>query len=275
MTAIAAVSCDARIADLEANGRLSTEAIRAALEVGAELIVLPELITSGYVFASREEAASLAIESDHPIFASWERELAGTRTTLVAGFCERAAGLLHNSAAVLTCDGLTAVYRKVHLWDREKLVFEPGAERPPVIETSAGRLGVLVCYDLEFPEMTRALALGGAEIIAVPTNWPLVTRPAGEHPPEVIAAMAAARSSRVFIACADRSGQERGVQFTGGTSVIDPDGWIAAAVDGPGMALADVDVEQARRKRIGPRNDVFADRNPDLYGDMLAYHARR
>ena len=92
MTAIAAVSCDPRIADLKANEELSCEAISSALQRGAELIVLPELVTSGYVFASREEAQEVAIKPDHPVFESWKRTLAGTRATLVAGFCERGGG---------------------------------------------------------------------------------------------------------------------------------------------------------------------------------------
>lgn len=270
MTGIAAVSCDPRIADLEANRRIAAAAIHAAVDAGAELIVLPELVTSGYVFDSPEEAASVALAADDAVFAEWSRLAAIGPSVVIGGFCERREdGTLCNSAIAVDGDGVLAVYRKTHLWDREKLVFTAGDEAPPVIDTPAGRVGVLICYDLEFPEMTRALALRGAEVIAVPTNWPLVERPAGEHPPEVIAAMAAARANRVFIVCADRVGVERGVRFTGGTSVIDESGWVLAEIGAVGMACADADLERARGKAIGDRNDAFADRRPELYGDVL------
>jgi 5-aminopentanamidase len=270
VTRIAAVSCDPQIADLEANRRLTAAAIRATVRAGAELIVLPELVTSGYVFTSREEAASVALAADDALFGEWSRLAGAGPSVVIGGFCEHARdGTLFNSAIAVDGDGVLAVYRKTHLWDREKLVFAAGDEEPPVLDTPVGRVGMLICYDLEFPEMTRALALRGAEVIAVPTNWPLVERPADEHPPEVIAAMAPARANRVFIACADRSGVERGIRFTGGTSLIDESGWVLAETREAGMACADADLARARAKAIGDRNHAFDDRRPELYGDVL------
>lgn len=102
-----------------------------------------------------------------------------------------------------------AVYRKTHPWDSEKDVFAAGDVAGGVLQTPAGPLGTLLCYDLEFPEVPRRLALMGAEVLAVPTNWPVVPRPPGEHPPEVVQAMAAARASQVVIACCDRRGKYR------------------------------------------------------------------
>lgn len=271
MTLVAAQQLEPQVAELSANEELSRAAIREAADAGAELIVLPELVTSGYVFRSSGEAASVAIDRDHPMLAAWVREAARGDAVVVAGFCERGDdGLLYNSAALLDGSGILAVYRKTHLWDREKLVFEPGSEAPPVLDTAAGRVGVLICYDLEFPEMTRSLALRGAEVLAIPTNWPLVDRPVGERPPEVNEAMAAARANRVFIACCDRVGEERGVRFTGGTTLIDEAGWPLAAVSAAGMAIARMDLTRARDKALGPRNDVFADRRPDLYRNLTS-----
>ena len=144
----------------------------------ADIIVLPELVTSGYMFESVQEAASVAITATDPLFAEWAAAAARGGAVVIAGFCERGDdGRIYNSAVVVDGSGVTGVYRKVHLWDREKLWFEPGPAPPTVFDTSAGRIGVLVCYDLEFPEMARSLALAGAELIAVPTNWPLVHRP--------------------------------------------------------------------------------------------------
>lgn len=106
-------------------------------------------------------------------------------------------GSLYNSAAVVGPDGLLAVYRKTHLWDREKLWFTPGSEPPPVVETPFGRIGVAVCYDLDFPELTRGLALAGADLIALPANLSLFPRPEGERPVEIALAQATAHEQGV------------------------------------------------------------------------------
>ncbi|MWA02871.1 hydrolase [Actinomadura sp. LD22] len=259
------------LSDPDGNIERARSAIRAAVGDGARIVVLPELATSGYLFESAGEARDASITADDPRLAAWSAEAARGGAVVVAGFCERGAdGLLHNSALVLDGAGVRAVYRKVHLWDREKTLFAPGRAEPPVLDTPYGRIGVLICYDLEFPEMPRALALRGADLIAVPTNWPVVPRPDGEHPPEVVAAMAAARASRVLIACCDRSGAERGERWTRGTALIDQDGWIRASTASEGgRATADLDLAAARGKRLTDLADVIADRRPELYGELV------
>ena len=267
MTRVVCQQLAPRVADLEANRSLTAAAVARAVDDGAAVVVLPELATSGYVFESREEAASVAITTKHPVFADWAREAARGGTVVIGGFCEQGDdGLLYNSAAVVDGTGVVGTYRKLHLWDREQLFFEPGSEPPRVFDTAAGRIGVLICYDLEFPELTRLLALAGAELVAVPTNWPLVDRPRGEHPPEVIIGMAAARVNGMFVACCDRTGTERGQEWTGGTAIIDQTGWVVASQGGEGPAAADLDLARARDKRLGERNDALGDRRPELYG---------
>lgn len=259
-----------RIADLDANRALATAAIRDAVGDGADVVVLPELVTSGYVFASPEEAASVAVAPEHPLFAEWAAEAARGDALVVGGFCEAGDdGRLYNSAAVVDGSGVRAVYRKTHLWDREKLVFTPGDAPPPVLETRVGRLGVLVCYDLEFPEMTRAVALQGADLLAVPTNWPWGERPAGERPPEVVIAMATARINRMFVACCDRTGTERGQAWMEGTTIVDEAGWVLAEAGADGAAVADVDLARARDKTFTALADALGDRRPELYGGLL------
>lgn len=265
-----------RLGDLDGNRRLSVEAIVRAGDAGADLVVLPELVTSGYLFDSRDEARAVAIPPDHPILAEWAAAAAGTGCVVVSGFCEDGRdGNLYNSAAVVSGTGVVAVYRKTHLWGREKLVFTPGREGPPVVEVNGARVGVLICYDLEFPEMPRSLALAGADVIVVPSNWPLRDRPPGEHPAEVIIAMATAQVNRVFIACCDRAGVERGQEWTEGTAIIDRSGWVLAAADDQGTAIADLDFSQARDKSVSPHNDVLADRRPDLYQQTSCRPATR
>ncbi len=267
MTRIACQQLAPALLDLEANRTLAREAIREAVAEGAEVVVLPELITSGYVFASPEEASSVAIGRDHPIIAEWAAQAAAADILIAAGFCERGEdGQTYNSAVLIDPTGLRAVYRKLHLWDREKLVFTPGSGLPPVIDTRVGRVAVIICYDLEFPELTRTIALQGAQLLLVPTNWPLVSRPDGERPGEVSIAMATARINRMAIACADRLGTERGQEWTGGTSIIDVDGWVRAETRAPGMISAEIDLAAALDKRFTDHADAHADRRPELYG---------
>jgi predicted amidohydrolase len=271
MTVIVCQQLAPRIADLQVNRERSVRAVAEAVDAGADVVVLPELVTSGYVFDSADEAAAVAITPRHAVFAEWAAEASRGPSIVVGGFCEQGDdGLLYNSAAVVDGSGVLGVYRKTHLWDREKLFFQPGAEAPRVFDTPAGRIGVLVCYDLEFPELTRVLALAGAELLVVPTNWPLVDRPAGERPPEVQIGMAAARVNRVFIACCDRTGTERGQQWTAGTTLIDESGWVIATQTAEGPARAEIDLALARDKRLTDLSDALGDRRPELYRSLTA-----
>lgn len=257
------------VGDLTANLRQIRDGILVAAEDGIQLLVLPELATSGYNLAGHAEARNTAISADGEEL----KELAGLvppSMIAVVGFCEFDGEKLFNSAAALSAERVLAVYRKTHLWNTEKRIFEAGDNVPPVLRTPFGGLGILVCYDLEFPEVPRALALAGADIIAAPVNWPLLARPQSEHAPEIIQTMAAARSSRIAIACCDRSGDERGVRWTRGTSIIDADGWIAAAriSEQEGAALVDATVRTVRDRCLSPLNDVINDRRPQLYRSL-------
>ena len=135
MTAVrvACVQVAPSVGDLEGNRRLAKEAVREAVAAGARVVVLPELVTSGYVLESVEEARSCAEPADGPALRGWSEEAAPGDAIVVGGFCELGAdGLLYNSAAVVDGTGVLAVYRKIHLWDRESLFFEPGTEPAPV-----------------------------------------------------------------------------------------------------------------------------------------------
>lgn len=262
MTRVACVPLAPRIADLAANRALTVAAIRGAVAGGAEVVVLPELATSGYVL-SGEEARAVAVSATDSLFDDWAS--AAEDAVVVGGFCELGAdGLLYNSAAIVG-GGVRARYRKTHLWDTETVLFTPGIEPPPVVETKLGRIGVPLCYDLEFPELVRGLALRGADLVAAPVNWPLLDRPEGERPPEVVQAMAAARTNRLFMAVCDRFGTERGQRWTEGTCVVTVAGWVAAVPGDDGVAWADLDLERARDKTLSPHNDALGDRRPSLY----------
>jgi predicted amidohydrolase len=267
-TRIACQQLAPAIGDLEANRVLCLGAIREAALGGADVVILPELATSGYMFSSTAEAAQVAITPEHELLREWASEAARGGIVLIGGFCEQGDdGHVYNSAVVYDPSGLRALYRKLHLWDNEHTIFTPGSAPPPVIDTPVGRIGVVICYDLEFPELTRSVALAGAQLLAVPTNWPLLPRPDGERrPSEVVIAMATARMNRMAVACCDRVGTERGQDWTGGATIVDVDGWVAAESRDPGMVIADVDLGLAIDKRLTERADVFGDRRPELYG---------
>jgi predicted amidohydrolase len=256
------------VGDLTGNRRRARAAVREAVDAGARLIVLPELCTSGYVFESPAEARSLAQPAHGGALDEWHQEARRGDAVVVGGFCELGEdGALHNSAAVVDGTGVRAVYRKAHLWDAEQRFFRPGVEPPPVVETALGRVGVAVCYDMSFPELLRGVALRGADVIAVPTNNPVFPRPPDQAPLEVTAVRAHAYFNRVFVACCDRCGTERGVAFLGASAIADEQGWTVAAtaLGEPALLLADVELERARDKRWNARNHAFADRRPDLY----------
>lgn len=259
---VAALEVDIRLGDVDDNLARIRAAIERGVAAGARLVVLPELATSGYAFSDVSEATDASLTSDDPRLDALCDALPADAVA-VFGYLERTPDGLYNSAIVLGGDGRYGHYRKSHLWDRESEIFGVGDSAGAVVDTPVGRVGVAICYDNEFPEVPRGLALAGADVLALPVNWPLAERPEGERAPETIMAMGSARASRLPTVVADRAGSERGVVWTAGTAVIDGDGWIAATPDG-GIALADLEVRPGD-KRLGDRNDLFGDRRVDLY----------
>jgi predicted amidohydrolase len=258
-----------RVGELAANRAACQDAAQRAAAAGARIVVLPELASSGYVFRDPAEARTLAEPLHGPTTAQWSALAGRLGITLVGGFCELGDdGALYNTAVIVAGAGVLAAYRKVHLWDTEKLIFTAGALPPPVIEVDGARLAVMICYDLEFPEWVRLPALAGAQLLCAPTNWPRFPRPAGERPMEVVRAQASAAVNRMFIAACDRAGRERGVDWVGGSVIIDPDGWPLAGPapgDAERILVACCDLRAADDKRTSERNDVLADRRPRLY----------
>jgi predicted amidohydrolase len=261
--------------DLAGNRRRAATAIRDAAAAGADLIVLPELCTTGYAFTGRDEALEYSEPADGPSIREWRALARELPITIVAGFCERDDdGEPRNSAAVIDPDGVCAIYRKTHLWDREQTTFIAGHEPPPVLDTAAGRIGIAVCYDAFFPEVMRGLALAGADVIAVPMNSPVATPP---PPPnaaptsEIVLALAAATVNRVYVVQADRSGPERGITWSQASAICDPDGaLIAGPISGVGLLRATCDLRRARDKTLGAANHVLADRRTELYDPAAA-----
>ena len=269
-TVVACCQLAPKIGDLAYNRTLTERAIRSAAYQGAQVVVLPELVQSGYLFADRDEALSLSETVDGPIVRLWMTLAKELNIVVVGGFCERLAGdELANSAAMIDAQGLRAVYRKAHLWDGENEIFSAGNDAPPVTDTVHGRIGMLICYDLEFPEWVRLPALAGADLLCAPVNWPDGPRPLTERPAEVVRVQANASVNRMFIAACDRHGHERGVGWVQGSVIVDADGYPLAGPaeqGGEQILLATLNLAEARNKRISARNDLHRDRRPPLYG---------
>jgi predicted amidohydrolase len=275
---VAACQLELRIGELEANRAAAAAAVAEAAGRGAKIVVLPELTPSGYVFADAAEARSLGEPADGETARQWAGLAAAHDIVVIGGFAELAGdGKLYNSALLADRSGVRAIYRKAHLWDAEADSFATGDQPPPVIDTERGRIAMMICYDVEFPEWVRLPALAGAELLAVPTNWPAEPVPAGERPMVTVNVQVAAFANRMFIAAACRCGTERGVPWVGGSVIAGPAGYPLAgpaSVDGGtgGTAgeilIADCDLSQARDKATGPRNDAHADRRPELYAGV-------
>ncbi|MGH2857759.1 MAG: nitrilase-related carbon-nitrogen hydrolase [Solirubrobacteraceae bacterium] len=255
------------LGDLDGNRERAAAAIRRAAAAGAGLIVLPELCSAGYAFSDEAEARALAEPAAGPTVERWCMLAAQFGVVIVGGFCELDDDArLHNSAAVVSPAGVHVIYRKTHLWDREQLIFAAGAQRPPVVDTAVGRIGVAICYDAFFPEVMRGLALDGADLIAVPMNSPLDGPPIEPLAIEAVLAVAAAQVNRVFVAQADRCGDERGTEWAQASLIADPAGrLLCAPAQGERVLTAPCDLSAARTKALGARNDVLGDRRPELY----------
>jgi predicted amidohydrolase len=246
-------------------------AVRDAAARGARIVVLPELANTGYVFEDAEEARGLAESVTGPSIQAWRQLSAELGIVLVAGFAESGGdGLLYNSAVLIDAGEVKSTYRKAHLWDREKLIFTAGDEPPPIAQTAWGRIGIMICYDLELPEWVRSVALRGADLLAAPVNWPNLPRPDGERPGEIVRVQADAAVNRMAVAACDRAGLERGQDWVGGTVIVDADGYPRSEIrlGETHTALAELGLLESRTKTISDHNDVHADRRPELYGDV-------
>lgn len=272
---VASVQMEPRVGHTTANVERSVRLIEEAAAQGASIVVLPELANSGYVFASRAEAFSLAEPvPDGPSTQAWAEVARRCKVHVVAGIAEREGDRLYNAAAVLGPDGWLGTYRKLHLWGDEHLFFESGDKGLPVFHTELGRLGVVICYDGWFPETYRLLAMQGVDIVCMPTNWvPMPEQPADRPAMATTLAMANAHSNGLNIVCANRIGTERGQPFVGQSLIVGAQGWPLAGPasrDAEEILYARINLKASRRARhLNVFNDVLRDRRDDIYDPML------
>jgi predicted amidohydrolase len=230
-----------------------------------DLVVLPELASTGYLFDDPRELEALSEPSSGSgSFLSSLIEIARRhRACIVSGFSERAPEGVFNSAAALDGNGVLCVYRKVHLFNTEKELFQPGNNGFPVFYFNQVCIGMMICFDWVFPESARSLALKGAQIICHPANLVL---PLCQN-----AMVVRSLENAVFSITANRVGSETGqglsLRFTGKSQIISPKGEVLtrAAEDGQSLTFVDIDPQNALDKRFSPGNDLFSDRQPGQY----------
>jgi predicted amidohydrolase len=272
---VASIQMAPRIGDKAGNLNRSIELIEEAAHQGAVLAVLPELANTGYVFNSRQEAFAMA-ESipDGESSKAWIDVARRCNIHIVAGIAERVDDRLFNAAIVVGPKGYIGTYRKLHLWNDEHLYFESGDLGLPVFHTEIGRLGAIICYDGWFPEVYRLLAMQGADIVCMPTNWvPMPGQVDGHTAMANTLAMANAHSNGLNIICADRVGIERGQLFIGQSLIVGAQGWPVAGPasrDREEILYASINLKKSRSARhLNAFNDVLRDRRNDVYDPML------
>ena len=236
----------------------------------ADLIVLPELFTSGYFFRSKADLARVVEPTPGgPTTERLEAWAKSTGATIVAGLAERDGETFYNSAVIVSPSGYEGTYRKVHLYYEEKTLFAPGDRGFGVYELTdrsghTYRLGVMVCFDWYFPEAARTLALKGADIIAHPSN---LVRPDCPRSMPI-----RALENHVFTVTANRygaetNGREETLTFIGQSEICDPDGQILLRAEETGDLFGSVEIDPttARDRQLTAHNHLFGDRRPALY----------
>jgi predicted amidohydrolase len=223
-----------------------------------DLLVLPELCTTGYALTPEELNRFSEPVPDGPTVSfmlDYSRE---KRSTMVWGMAERDGDRFYNSAVVAHNGFFLGKYRKVHLFLNEKDLFSPGDLPFTVWDISGVRMGVMICFDWAYPEAARTLAFRGAHIVAHPANLVL---PLCEKAMPVRAI-----ENRIFTVTANRTGEERGLRFTGKSLICGPGGKILSrAGRSPAFGSAEITPLEASDKRLTPRNSLFEDRRPSFY----------
>lgn len=263
----------------QTNLEKSLELALHAVENGANLIVLPELANTGYLFANRHDAFEHAERvPEGPSVCAWMNFAQQHQVYLAAGLSEREGMQLFDTAVLLGPDGFIGKYRKAHLWNKEKLWFTPGDLGFPVFETPIGRIGLLICWDIWFPEVPRLLSLQGADIICSLNNWVWTPPPLFDEAGKCMASyltMTAAHVNNVYIAAANRIGEEQGERYLGCSLIAGTNGWPIgkiAPADEEIILYADIDLSTARSAPIwNSLNDLYRDRRIDVYESMLGY----
>lgn len=248
--------------------RNAEKVIQGLKGVQADLMVLPELAFTGYYFQDREEVKALA-EDPHrsPTVESLIGLCREQDTYLVTGFAEKNGDKYFNSALLIGPEGIVRIYRKLHLFNEEKHWFDPG-DTPLEVDTIRGaRVGMMICFDWIFPEVTRTLTVLGADLIAHPSNLVL------SYCQQTM--LSRCLENAVFAITCNRHGIDKRphgeLRFTGKSQIVAPKGMLLhrAPSQREEIFVTEIDPSLAREKHITALNDLMEDRRPEFYRPLV------
>lgn len=238
------------------NTRQLVEMCKKAASNGAKLIVLPEMATTGYCFYHRDELRDLVESVPGPTTSAFQEVAQQYSCYIVLGLPEvdPETGTFYNTCVLVGPDSIVGKYRKTHLYVADTKWAASGDLGLPVFDTDIGKIGCLICMDYCFFEPARIMALQGAEVLCNLSNWNIETCPAPSW-------ISRAWENNVYVIAANRSDRERGVQFSGGSTIIEPDGTIQQYMDsGEGIVYGEVDLD-----RVASRSGLLENRRPQHY----------
>lgn len=232
-------------------------------DVSADLIVLPELFNTGYLFLNKEELIKLSEPKDDSKTHDFILNLCKDKNCAIAyGFAEKDGDKIYNSVILMSPDGIIGHYRKTHLFFEEWFIFTPGNLPYQIYKYKGVKIGMLICFDYIYPEAMRTIALKGAQIVLLPANLVLHLCPD--------AMITRSFENRIFTVLADRTGiDDRGIKnlkFIGKSQIVAPNGEVLIRVgDEKCVKIIEIDPNIALDKKITPHNDIFKQRRGDLY----------
>jgi predicted amidohydrolase len=257
---LAAFQMVARTGDVAANLAMIEAAVAEATARGAELLVAPELATTGY--GPGDAMPALCEPADGAQATALAKMATKHGIAVVAGFPERSGGAIYNSAIFAMPDGTRTIYRKCQLYGRyENRLFKPGDAAPALTGFGGLKLGVLICYDVEFPELVRHLALAGADAVLVPT-----AQPDTSDAPFIAGKVIPVRAfeNGIAIVYADHAGADGRFGYAGRSCIALPDGNDAARAAASGSEVIVADYDPAAFTAARTANPYLKDRRTDL-----------
>lgn len=273
---VAAVQVDVKLGDIEHNLAQIIELLGETRSAGADLTIFPECALTGYCFDDVNEARRYAQPVPGPATDVVVKALQEFGGYVIFGMLEPSPESVYNVAVLASPEGVLGVYRKIHLPGLGVDQFATYGDRPfEVYDIGEIRVGIAICYDSAFPESIRAMTLAGADLIALPTNFPT-----GAENMTKYVINTRAMENKVFFAGVNRVGEERGFHFIGESTIADPDGntMSKGSPTDEEILYFDVDPSLSRNKRIvrvpGKHAiDRLADRRPEMYRELVQPHS--
>jgi predicted amidohydrolase len=279
---IAGVQMDVALMDTDRNVARMQAHLRETTARGAKLTVFPECALSGYCYSSLQEARPYAQAIPGPAIARMHETCAQLDCFTIFGLLEldttTPTERIFNAAVLVGPKGLVGSYRKVHLPYLGIDMYTSYGDRPFAVHDAADvRVGMNICYDAAFPEVARSLAILGADLIALPTNWP-----PGSECTAASVINARALENAVYYIAVNRVGSERGFEFIGRSKIVDTSGqtMVESKTTGEDILYAEIDTVKSRRKhviRVPGKHEIdrLADRRPEMYGLLTQPHSRQ